>query len=604
MANDTNIVDKFVMKDGTVVSLRDTTALRGTSVTYAELKALRDVSNLTLGGEYRITDYVATTNGDMDSCSANHPFDIIVTATGKNTLSEIAKAAIHEGDTYFANSDLDAWEILYCLDNDTSRFAWALADGETDVVTSTEGRGIVYRIKDEFGNDAPYDFKGILFRSFGNVALYAQETNLPKRDEGLCYIKTTEQVYKWDESTGKYVARAYDASDIWRYTFDSGTEVGTNTDYSLDGKTNAVYENVILPYIATGNSTNLPAPDKGLRKLNANVFCGTSCYSNELGVSCFFNFIGGDYSSTVPPSYRKYPSYNDLPGIPGGSGESETPYTSFTYVTLDDNKVYKWTGSEYVRYYFWGTCVANKIGYYSYSNVLGFSDTGDVFGSLCNSNKFGDTVKDVIFSNDCYNNRIDRSCTAIKFGSHCYNNYIGSDSYALTFGEYAYYVAVGINSRYSTIGNFVNNLTFGTKPAVFSTANTYNPGDAVFYQRYVYRCVKAHTGAWNSLDFVVDYSVATQGYYRGIRVNDDCQYIFLDCTSDRIIDSAKSPYDLPPDTPEDEDGHRAVLQFYQNVEIKSGIKGSMVLPQIISDADFNQTYNTTYQLENSKTVDV
>ena len=55
-------------------------------------------------------------------------------------LNEEARAIQHEGDTYFADCDLNAWKIWYCLDNDATRFAW------TD---SAKGKGVIYRMIDE-----------------------------------------------------------------------------------------------------------------------------------------------------------------------------------------------------------------------------------------------------------------------------------------------------------------------------------------------------------------------------------------------------------------------------------------------------------------------
>lgn len=121
-------------------------------VTHAELVGLRNEGKLYPGVQYRITDYVATTSQENTS-SANHPFDIIVTANSSTTLSEKARAIQHEGDTYFSSANLSAWQVWYALDNDAARFAWADASGH----------GIVYRLIDEWGNDVPYDFKGIMF---------------------------------------------------------------------------------------------------------------------------------------------------------------------------------------------------------------------------------------------------------------------------------------------------------------------------------------------------------------------------------------------------------------------------------------------------------
>ena len=97
------------------------------STTYAELKALRDGGTLVPGTWYRITDYLCSTT-QSDTLAAQHQFDIIVQALDESHLSEEAYAAHHEGDTYFANSKLEAWKLKYCLDNDTTRFGWA-ADG-------------------------------------------------------------------------------------------------------------------------------------------------------------------------------------------------------------------------------------------------------------------------------------------------------------------------------------------------------------------------------------------------------------------------------------------------------------------------------------------
>jgi hypothetical protein len=49
---------------------------------------------------------------------------------------------------------LEAWELKYCLDNDRQRFTWA----------DLNGKGVIYYMKDEFGNECPYDFKNILFK--------------------------------------------------------------------------------------------------------------------------------------------------------------------------------------------------------------------------------------------------------------------------------------------------------------------------------------------------------------------------------------------------------------------------------------------------------
>lgn len=51
-------------------------------------------------------------------------------------------------------ANLSSWEVKYCFDNDISRFAWA---------DESNGKGVIYYMKDEWNNECPYDFKNILF---------------------------------------------------------------------------------------------------------------------------------------------------------------------------------------------------------------------------------------------------------------------------------------------------------------------------------------------------------------------------------------------------------------------------------------------------------
>lgn len=120
--------------------------------TYAELKALRDAGELIPGMMYRITDFVTITT-QANTQSAGHQFDIVVTALDERTLSEEAMAMMHEGDTYFAKSDIAAWRVWYSLDAD-SKYSW---------VTGANHKGVIYRLVDEYNNDLPYDFKNIQF---------------------------------------------------------------------------------------------------------------------------------------------------------------------------------------------------------------------------------------------------------------------------------------------------------------------------------------------------------------------------------------------------------------------------------------------------------
>lgn len=148
-----NEIQSFISKDEIDVSLNNKQNIPIT-ISHADLLDLLDKNELIIGQKYRISDYVTTTS-QIDTQSANHPFDIIVEAISTNALSEKAQAIQSNRDKgYFNDNKLESWEIKYCIHNDTSRFAWA---------GHANGKGVIYYMKDEFNNEAWYDFKNIQF---------------------------------------------------------------------------------------------------------------------------------------------------------------------------------------------------------------------------------------------------------------------------------------------------------------------------------------------------------------------------------------------------------------------------------------------------------
>lgn len=135
------------------------------AVTYAELKALRDGGELVPGMWYRITDYVTMINEYLTEStgqvtpthmkSAGHPFDVIVMAISTSEISQDARAIQHEGDEYFANSDLNSWQIRYRFTDLSKHFF--------DFIYPVDNKGVITWMRDEYGNECPYDFKNYLF---------------------------------------------------------------------------------------------------------------------------------------------------------------------------------------------------------------------------------------------------------------------------------------------------------------------------------------------------------------------------------------------------------------------------------------------------------
>lgn len=126
-------------------------------ITYDQLYSLYESKQLIPGRFYEIIDYVTkcsvTIPNGIRISSAEHPFNIIVQATSNSTLSHNAKATSREGDTYFTYPALEAMEIKYDIDEGD----WPYSDG----------KGWIYYMKDQQGNEANYDFKNILFTKDG-----------------------------------------------------------------------------------------------------------------------------------------------------------------------------------------------------------------------------------------------------------------------------------------------------------------------------------------------------------------------------------------------------------------------------------------------------
>lgn len=99
--------DAVIFEDGTNLKEKMGQINNCIETTYSELKSLRDNGELIPGHFYRITDYITTTTYS-ESRSVGNQFDIIVLALDINNLSEESYAAHHEGDSYFANSNLSA----------------------------------------------------------------------------------------------------------------------------------------------------------------------------------------------------------------------------------------------------------------------------------------------------------------------------------------------------------------------------------------------------------------------------------------------------------------------------------------------------------------
>jgi hypothetical protein len=362
-------------------------------VTWQELKDKRDAGLLTPGQQYRITDYECTTT-QVDTRSAGHQFDIIVVADSVNKLNENARATQHEGDTYFANSKLEAWQLMYCLDNDTSRFAWA---------DEVNGKGVIYRMIDEFNNDVPYDFKNIQFKRMLLDGQYDEDSG----------AETWVYTFSCYDTDSKGVL---DATMVSGYLLNnSGNETTFTSEnkievYTLSG--DGDYDTEVLGlawlneivFIERFDVSQLGQEGIYREPTHSNSF-GSNCFNMTFGTACAENSFGSGSTDNV---FRDYCSNNT----------------------------------------FGNSCGKNTFGNSCDSNTFGNSCTSNTFGNYCRSNTFGNTCRDNTFGDNCGNNTFGNNCQHNTFGSSCPFNAFGSDCKYLKISD-----NTGTQKRYTSVDN-------------------------------------------------------------------------------------------------------------------------------------------------------
>ena len=337
------------------------------SITYSSLKSKRDNSQLIPGQMYRITDFVTTTS-QTGTESAGHQFDIVVTATGTNTLSENAKAIQHNGnDNYFNNSNLDAWEIKYDINNDAKKYAWA---------DTTNGKGVIYYMKDEWGNECPYDFKNIMFLRFAITAVTDYNDTLLSN-----FGDTSLRNVIWDGSQPgelRFFPLSYTDQ-----TFSYGdTTRNRKTTFTVDSSPIAP----MFTFTTFSDSNGYIDGSSG----NYNIF------SDSNGKK------GGFFNNIIKPYYETFE-------IEGNTYYRQKLNNNVFYGVLDTKELT------------FDACRDNLLDINSHDNTFTFS-SGNKIGANCNNNIFYDNCSDNNIGNDFQYNLLNSLCQKNTFGNGCHDN--------------------------------------------------------------------------------------------------------------------------------------------------------------------------------------
>lgn len=419
--------------------------------TYSELVTLKNNGNLVPGKWYGINDYEATTT-DTESRSNGHKFGILVLATNSDTLSEEC-LAYRSTDSYYSGSNLTAWKVWYTVDNDTTRFSWA---------DETNGKGVIYRLIDEWGNDCSFDFKSIQFKRY-KVTATSAHSELSDLNGLYIGLPTTNTGFTVDTSDYK-----------WFYTFSQlGSDWETEaTDGSIVSE--KAFSNVItttpygylqwLPNIVMANGPIMETTLKAIG--NAQNWEDTVAADNYFGLrsrhaSCF----GGFYLNGIKQTFR----HNIVVGV-CRHNSFVTNFGNNTIACFGDmsfndfkdgidgnvfhttgNLTYNTCGSYFVGNTFAVTSMqVNTFTSYAYGNT--FRHTGNLFNNVFGPGFYNNTV-------NCY---ISYSTFAARFHDNTINNSTGSGYLqSCDFGPNVYNNTFNTPFVSNRLAGQMNNCSFG-----------------------------------------------------------------------------------------------------------------------------------------------
>ena len=443
------------------------------SVTYAQLVQLRNQSNLVPGTWYKMIDYVTKVANDPEARSAGHPFDLLLLATSENTISEHARAirTTRNAGSYFRNSNLSAWQIWYCLDNDYTRFMWA----------SSTGTGVIYRLIDEFGNDCAYDFKNVQYKR------YAVSDNNAGDGEFELDLDGLYMGYQGD----MYNLSIPDESDyIYCYTFNSyDEERGVSEDASLSvqvfsssvqdtGNYNqrGCLQNVIKPYYAPVQIDDLIS----FSAIALNNICYIyRNYSPDGGEHDACGIFGNRFETGCHSMSFRGNSRNDSFG-------EECKYIVAGYRLNDCTFSQGCCDMSFSQGCGW-------MSFSQYCNNMSFSQgCGNMsfsqncysmsFSQYCHDMSFSQGCGNMSFSQDCWNMSFSQHCYDMSFSQYCNNISVGAGVYGISLPESArnIHILSGVNGSQESYLKVDVEANYTQLVAMDSNGNIriFNPADA------------------------------------------------------------------------------------------------------------------------------
>lgn len=316
-------------------------------------------------------------------------------------------------------TDIDTTDLIFTEKYPEIGDVLDMSGIDVKVIDTLYSRGVIYYMKDEYNNEASYDFKNIQFRRY-----------LVNGEEGDTFADRYVGIVSGNGSKSAPYGTNYSIDDltdyIWCYTFNLIDEDGVCHDSSIEQR---LYRNDDNGYSYTSRN-NLT---------KASLSDSTDAF--------------GDYS------------YNDifkLPNIVFNVEYNEITQYGFTGPSCNsfEHNCYDNTfGSTY--------CARNHFGNDCYRNTFAVCCDSNIFHDYGYSNNFSTYCCTNTFEYNCHNNTLKEYCQYNTFKSECGNNVLSNSCTYNTFEYSCQYNNLSRNCDYISFGKNVYSVHISSTPCRF-----------------------------------------------------------------------------------------------------------------------------------------
>ena len=312
----------------------------------------------------------------------------------------------------------------------------------------SEGVGVIYYLKDEFGNEASYDFKNI---KYNGIYTFDYEIDGTHYDGSVKYGK-----YCYDNKVRLDLINDSNGQlGLPKITFKNTTATSLchcNTighDCYNIAFGNGCYNNEIAEgceNITFGSNCHNNKFGSGCKGENTNISLGDGCYSNTFGIDCKNNTLGGNcYLNTF-----------------GNRCNSNILSSSCNTNTFGRNCEANYLAASCIGNTFSYNCTGNKLAKKSFNNKFGYACNNNILG--CDDNwEFGENttseyncdISNTVFRGGCSNNMLKYSAKTIHFGD--FNSNCKIPEYSRNIKISADCTNINFNAESYTSGNVLQN---------------------------------------------------------------------------------------------------------------------------------------------------